>query len=62
MEKMPKVDKKDNLNIVQKFAGAITNLFKNKVTRYNTLGSSFRYMSNVASDYYQPLFFLSVYP
>lgn len=54
------VEKKKNV-FLQLF-GALSMLLKNKVTRYNTMGSMFRYMSNVGMNYYQPIFFLSVYP
>jgi hypothetical protein len=44
------------------FAQSLTDLIKNPVTRYCTLGTSFRKLGIFACDYYLPAFFMLSYP
>ena len=44
------------------FAKALTDIMKQPISRWTTIGASFRYFGQFASDYYLPMFYLSVYP
>jgi MFS family permease len=40
---------------------SLTDIMKSPISRYTTIGASFRYFGQFASDYYLPLFYLSNY-
>lgn len=47
---------------VKKLMDSFTKIMIPPISRYITLGASFRYFGQFASDYYLPLFYLTMYP
>jgi nitrate/nitrite transporter NarK len=47
--------------LFKKFINSLTEILKSPISRYTTMGASFRYFGQFASDYYLPLFYLSNY-
>jgi hypothetical protein len=45
-----------------KLKNSVKDLWNNKVTRYATMGASFRFVAMFAFDYFAPAFFLMNYP
>ena len=62
--KLPKsviqVTKKKSLFSVLK--SSFTDILKKPISRWATIGASIRYFGQFASDYYIPLFYMSIYP
>ena len=61
MPKPPSEDKNKD-GIMKTLKDGIKDLLKNPVTRYSTIGASFRHVSMFSCDYFLPLFFLMMYP
>ena len=49
-------------NLMQSFKDALTNLIKNPITRYCTIGSMANYVFASAADYFLPTFMMVMYP
>lgn len=64
-KKKSKKDKKEkklkNASLAVKFMAALTDIMASPISKYTTIGASFRYFGQFASDYYLPLFYLSNY-
>ena len=60
MPKPPVEGKKENILVSLK--NGLGDLWKNPVTRYSSIGASFRFFAMFACDYFLPAFFLMMYP
>lgn len=60
-KKVEKEKRKKNQSLAKRFAAALTDIMSAPISRWTTIGASFRYFGQFASDYYLPLFYLSNY-
>lgn len=59
--KKEKEKKLKNASLAVRFITALTDIMASPISKYTTIGASFRYFGQFASDYYLPLFYLSNY-
>lgn len=59
--KIVKEKKLKKASLAERFIFALTDIMASPISRYTTIGASFRYFGQFASDYYLPLFYLSNY-
>lgn len=59
--KKEKEKKLKKASLAVRFMTALTDIMASPISKYTTIGASFRYFGQFASDYYLPLFYLSNY-